>query len=181
MRTTMSVYRQLGRYLEAADAAYAAAHANDDTSDGPLEDPSIDIHFRSGVYLGVGLSHLILSMMPGRLLTIVELFGYRGDRKEGLRMLYRAGGWDAKGERGVISQGESDVVLLVYRLTTDNCVESEGVRRAICDMTLLIFHLVLSSYTFEGVDVNMARRIVEWNLERYPNGTCVFCNHAKSR
>lgn len=38
-------------------------------------------------------------------------------------------------------------------------------------MTLLIFHLVLSSYTFEGVDVNLARRIVEWNLQRYPNGT----------
>lgn len=53
----------------------------------------------------------------------------------------------------------------------DNHPESEGVRRAICDMTLLIFHLVLSSYTFEGIDVNMARRIVEWNLERYPNGT----------
>ena len=112
MRTTMSIYRQLGRYLEAADAAYAAAHANDDASDAPLEDPSIDIHFRSGVYLGVGLSHLILSLMPGRLLTIVELFGYRGDRKEGLRMLNRAGGWDAHGERSVIPQGRSQVALL---------------------------------------------------------------------
>ncbi|KAI9457359.1 hypothetical protein HD554DRAFT_2142813 [Boletus coccyginus] len=152
MRTTISIYRQLGRYLEAADAAYAAAHANDDTLDGSLEDPSIDIHFRSGVYLGVGLSHLILSLMPGRLLTIVELFGYRGDRKEGLRMLNRAGGWDARGERSVISQ------------------ESEGVRRAICDMCLLMFHLVLSSYTFEGIDVTLAGRIVEWNLERYPSG-----------
>ncbi|KAG9310772.1 hypothetical protein JVU11DRAFT_8621 [Chiua virens] len=152
MRTTISIYRQLGRYLEAADAAYAAAHADDDIPDKQLEDPSIDVHFRSGVYLGVGLSHLILSLMPGRLLTIVELFGYRGDRKEGLRMLNRAGGWDAHGDRNVASQ------------------ESEGVRRAICDMTLLIFHLVLSSYTFEGVDIMMARKIVEWNLERYPNG-----------
>jgi hypothetical protein len=107
MRTTISIYRQLGRYLEAADAAYVAAHANDDASDGSLEDPSIDVHFRSGVYLGVGLCHLILSLMPGRLLTIVELFGYRGDRKEGLRMLNRAGGWDAHGERSVISQGRS--------------------------------------------------------------------------
>ncbi|KAF8837528.1 hypothetical protein BDN67DRAFT_1013812 [Paxillus ammoniavirescens] len=191
MRTTMSIYRQLGRYMEAADAAYAAAHANStqpsptpplssaasftsaistpdtstpESSSTPsdveppqspnvtLEDPSIDPHFRSGVYLGVGMSNLLLSMMPGRLLAIVELFGYRGDRKEGLRLLNRAGGWDANGERGVVSQ------------------ESEGVRRAICDMTLLIFHLVLSAYTFEGIDVNLARRIVEWNLERYPNG-----------
>ncbi|KAF9219377.1 hypothetical protein BS17DRAFT_424722 [Gyrodon lividus] len=191
MRTTMSIYRQLGRYIEAADAAYAAGHANfvppsstaesssmtsfpsasstlgtstPGSSSAPcnvkpphslnatLEDPSIDPHFRSGVYLGVGILNLMLSLMPGRLLTIVELFGYRGDRKEGLRMLNRAGGWDASGERSVVSQ------------------ESEGLRRSICDMTLLIFHLVLSVYTFEGVDVDLARRIVDWNLERYPNG-----------
>lgn len=59
-----------------------------------------------------------------------------------------------------------------------NHSESEGVRRAICDMTLLIFHLVLSSYTFEGVDVMMARKIVEWNLERYPNGISSVFVHA---
>ncbi|KIJ64163.1 hypothetical protein HYDPIDRAFT_112092 [Hydnomerulius pinastri MD-312] len=191
MRTTMSIYRQLGRYIETADAAYAAAHpasaqatsttvsseaasftsaastpttstpASFSSSPGvsdpasaiaPLEDPSIDQHFRSGVYLGVGMSNLVLSMMPGRLLAIVELFGYHGDRKEGLRLLNRAGGWGADGARSVVTQ------------------ESEGVRRAICDMTLLIFHLVLSAYTFEGVDVALARRVVEWNLERYPNG-----------
>jgi hypothetical protein len=58
-----------------------------------------------------------------------------------------------------------------------NHLESEGVRRAICDMTLLIFHLVLSAHTFEGIDVNMARRIVEWNLERYPNGASSVAVH----
>ncbi|KAF9236545.1 hypothetical protein BU15DRAFT_49888 [Melanogaster broomeanus] len=142
MRTTMSIYRQLGR--TSAPGSYSAAS---EFKAPTLEDPSIDPHLRSGVYLGVGMSNLILSMMPGRLLAIVELFGFRGDRKEGLRMLNRAGGWDANGGRS-----------------------SEGVRRAICDMTLLIFHLVLSVYTFEGVDVNLARRIVEWNMERYPNG-----------
>jgi hypothetical protein len=47
---------------------------------------------------------------------------------------------------------------------------NEGVRRPICDMSLLIFHLVLSAFTFEGVDVRKAARVLEWNLERYPNG-----------
>ena len=37
-------------------------------------------------------------------------------------------------------------------------------------MFLLVFHLVFSEFTFEGVDLNMAQRIVDWNLERYPNG-----------
>jgi hypothetical protein len=38
-------------------------------------------------------------------------------------------------------------------------------------MTLLIFHLVLSSYTFDGVDVGMAQKVLDWNLKRYPEGT----------
>jgi hypothetical protein len=48
--------------------------------------------------------------------------------------------------------------------------EDEGVRRSICDMMLLIFHLVLSSFTFDGVDIAMAQKILDWNLRRYPNG-----------
>ncbi|KAG2128052.1 uncharacterized protein EDB93DRAFT_1243607 [Suillus bovinus] len=131
MRTTISIYRQLGKWIETVDAAY-------------------DPHFRSGVYLGLGMSHLVLSMMPGKLLALVELFGYKGDRKFGLELLERAGGWSANGK-------------VVER-------EAEGVRRAICDMSLLIFHLVLSAFTFEGVDVRKAAKILEWNLKRYPNG-----------
>jgi len=154
MRTTISIYRQLGKWVESVDAAYAAAHpelltttsslvdpatvpntgstpayesttsfasANSSSSASPnhistpqspsncptalssplssssahphLPDPSIDTHFRSGVYLGLGMSHLALSLMPGKLLALVELFGYRGDRKLGLELLERAGGW----------------------------------------------------------------------------------------
>lgn len=37
-------------------------------------------------------------------------------------------------------------------------------------MILLIFHLVLSSFTFDGVDMTMASKILRWNVERYPNG-----------
>lgn len=48
--------------------------------------------------------------------------------------------------------------------------DDEGVRRTICDMTLLIFHLVLSGMTFEGVDVDTAEHILNYNLKRFPNG-----------
>ena len=37
-------------------------------------------------------------------------------------------------------------------------------------MALLIFHLVLSSFTFEGVDVRMAQKILDYHIQRYPNG-----------
>lgn len=52
-------------------------------------------------------------------------------------------------------------------------VAEEGIRRTICDMTLLIFHLVLSSFTFDGVDISIAQTILDFNLERFPNG--IFC------
>jgi hypothetical protein len=49
-------------------------------------------------------------------------------------------------------------------------LENEGVRRPICDMALVIFHLFLSSFTFDGIDVLMAQQIIDWNLKRFPNG-----------
>ncbi|KAG6828152.1 hypothetical protein H0H92_009003 [Tricholoma furcatifolium] len=137
MRTTIGIYRQLGAYLDEVDP------------DGT--NPSIDRHFRSGVYLGVGMCNIILSLIPGKLATLVDLFGYHGDRTFGLQMLMRAGGW-----------ADSEKMIPA---------DEEGVRRSICDMALLIFHLVLSSFTVEGIDISVARRILDWNLVRFPNGT----------
>ncbi|KAG1773235.1 hypothetical protein EV702DRAFT_976206 [Suillus placidus] len=150
MRTTISIYRQLGKWIETTHITSPPSISTPSPIHPYLPSPSIDPHFRSGVYLGLGMSHLVLSMMPGKLLALVELFGYKGDRKFGLELLERAGGWGTNAR-------------VVER-------ETEGVRRAICDMSLLIFHLVLSAFTFEGVDVRKAARVLEWNLKRYPNG-----------
>jgi hypothetical protein len=94
----MQVYRQLGRYIEQLDAVAQAS------GEGP-EDKSIDVHFRSGVYLGVGLSHIIISLMPARLATLVELFGYKGNRHVGLALLQKAGGWTKESSEPTVSQG----------------------------------------------------------------------------
>jgi len=96
MRTMIGIYRQLGQFLDVVDAEAAAR------GEGPV-DMSIDPHFRSGVYLGVGLSHIILSLMPGKLMTLVELFGYRGDRKLGLELLMKAGGWTYEQDQPLIN------------------------------------------------------------------------------
>ncbi|KIL61677.1 hypothetical protein M378DRAFT_82296 [Amanita muscaria Koide BX008] len=144
MRATMSIYRQLGQYLDTMDAEARAR--------GEPEDTSIDVHFRSGVYLGVGMNNIILSLMPGKLQTLVELFGYKGDRQLGLEFLMKAGGWSYEQDEPSVN------------------ARDEGVRRAMCDMTLLIFHLFLSSFTFDGIDISIAQKIIDWNLKRYPNG-----------
>jgi hypothetical protein len=97
MRTTFNVYRQLGKYLEVQDA--------EAQKKGLKEDTEIDPHFRSGVYLGVGMSNIILSLLPGRLASVIELFGYKGDRKLGLELLLKAGGWTEESDEPSVGRG----------------------------------------------------------------------------
>lgn len=49
-------------------------------------------------------------------------------------------------------------------------VDEEGLRRPLADICMLCFHLVISSVTYKGVDLQMARKILEWNLKRFPDG-----------
>ncbi|KAH9837579.1 uncharacterized protein C8Q71DRAFT_753294 [Rhodofomes roseus] len=145
LRTTINIYRQLGQFVESADAEARAR------GDGP-EDTTIDSHFRSGVCLGVGMSNVILSLMPSKVLTVIELFGYTGDRHTGLAYLMKPGGWSKDSSAPAVS------------------VEQEGIRRPMCDMALLLFHLVFSSFTFDGVDITMAQKILDYHQTRYPDG-----------
>ncbi|KAH7103561.1 hypothetical protein BKA62DRAFT_695771 [Auriculariales sp. MPI-PUGE-AT-0066] len=135
MRTATGIYRTLVAYLQQADANGF--------------DNSIDPHFRSGVMLGQGLTSLVLSMLPSRVMSIIELFGYKGDRFEALSTLSDPGGWAS---------------------TTPTSARDEGVRRPVCDIALLIFHLVLRAFTTQGIDIAVAERILEFNLQRFPNG-----------
>ena len=102
MRATFAIYRQLGQYLDHMDAMYTTSM----NSSKLLSDPSIDIHFRSGVYLGVGICNMILSLMPGKLMAVVKLFGYRGDRKVALESLMKAGGWVEGSDEPQVGAGE---------------------------------------------------------------------------
>lgn len=115
MRALITVYKHLGMYIDHMDALavqVAASSTPPKPGDPPVIDQSIDAHFRSGVYLGVGMSNIILSLMPSRLLTIVELFGYKGDRKLGLDTLMRAGGWSKDSNEPSVGVGE-----LLFRST----------------------------------------------------------------
>ena len=165
MRTTIGVYKSLMKYLEVVDAEAVAR------GEGPV-DKSIDAHFRSGVYLGNGMLNLILSLMPGKLQTLVELLGYKGDRHVALDLLALSGGWSVESNQPSVSIGKLAVLLVLPDILIIS-TEEEGVRRTVCDICLLIFHLVLSSFTFDGVDINMAQKILDWNLRRYPSGMFV--------
>ena len=60
-------------------------------------------------------------------LQIAEVFGYAGDRELALSTLMAAGGWTKDSTKP--SYDESN----------------EGIRRPVCDIILLAFHLVIST------------------------------------
>lgn len=59
LRTGDGIYRSLNAFLEAQDA-----------SDPSGYDSSVDPHFRSGIELGTGMSSLMLSMLPGKVVKV---------------------------------------------------------------------------------------------------------------
>lgn len=107
MRACISIYRGMLAYLDAVDAEAEAR------GEGPT-DASVDVHFRSGVYLGMGVVHLILSLLPGRIIPVLQLFGYKGERAVALQLLSKNGGW---------SKDPSQPPLPI---------EEEGLRRSLC-------------------------------------------------
>ncbi|GAA5986682.1 hypothetical protein JCM11641_001361 [Rhodosporidiobolus odoratus] len=143
MRSAYAIYRTLAKYIEEADAAHG----------GGEDDPSIDQDFRSGVCLGNGMISLILSLLPGSVLKLSSVFGITGDRDSALALLMKPGGWEV----GVKEPGTEP--------------EKEGLRRTVCDMVLLMYHLVIASYIPTGaVDVPTASNILHYHLDRYPDG-----------
>ncbi|GJJ13980.1 hypothetical protein Clacol_008237 [Clathrus columnatus] len=158
MRTCVQIYRLLDRYITIMDAESVEAGTG-------LQHPGIDQDFRSGVLLGMGVTDILLSLLPSRIGAIMEVFGYKGDRTQGLEMLAKAGGWTND-----LSNPDPEIDI-----------EEEGIRRPICDMALLIFHLVLSSFTFDGVDIMFANKILQWNLKRFPRGVFFLFGEGRMR
>ncbi|CAE6449505.1 unnamed protein product [Rhizoctonia solani] len=161
IRSVVAIYRTLNSFLDEYDeqiankkSKYAAEH--------------IDADFRSGVYLGMGMCLLVFSLIPSRVVIFADLLGYKGDRIEALKLLRKAGGWGT-------AEGGADRSRRTPRVTR----EKEGVRRPLCDLVLIVFHLVMSGFTREGVDVHEAENIVEWNLQQYPQS--IFFHFGKGR
>lgn len=142
MRNAYGIYRSLSKYVEWADKKASGKR-----------DETIDEDFRSGVYLGNGLISMILGLLPGKVLKIMEVFGYTGDTAWALKTLARAGDWSEKSDKPGMPQ------------------EEEGIRRQVCDMGILLYHLVISTFIpVTGVDIDFADKVLHYNLERYPRG-----------
>ncbi|KAI8997240.1 hypothetical protein BDB01DRAFT_770382 [Pilobolus umbonatus] len=118
------------------------------------EPTELDEDLASGVALGVGCFSLILSLLPASVVKLAEFVGFSADKSHGLKVLERVGGWDKQ-------HGNKDVLLK----------DGGGLRRQLCDMVLIVYHIVLSKMIpLSDVDIPFAEKILRYNLELYPNG-----------
>lgn len=53
------------------------------------EDKESQSHFASGVYMGMGSFNLLISLLPSRVITLLEFVGFKGDMNVGLEELKR--------------------------------------------------------------------------------------------
>lgn len=149
LRSAYFLVRELFRFVESVDAEAEEAEVSGKRADVI----HLDQDFRSGVYLGNAVCSLVLSMLPTKTLKIMEGFGFVGDRKFSLDLFARAGGWSKSKPLPTISADE------------------EGVRRPLCDIVILMYHLWISSYIpVTELDFEFADKVLSWNLVRYPNG-----------
>ncbi|PWN98190.1 hypothetical protein FA09DRAFT_338618 [Tilletiopsis washingtonensis] len=148
LRNSYLLMRELLKFVEYCDGEAEEAQIH-----GRRAATSIDQDFRSGVYMSNATCSLILSMLPAKALKMMEGLGFSGDRRLALDLYARAGGWTKSRPLPTISADE------------------EGVRRPLCDIGILLYHLIISSYIpVTDVDFEFADKVLSWNLVRYPNG-----------
>lgn len=99
------------------------------------------LHFESGVKMGIGTFNLMISLLPQRVIKLLEFIGFSGNKASGL----------------------SDLVA-GYELT-------EGLRRNLSVMTLLGYHLIVCTVVcYQDGDLKFADEILQNQLKIYPNG-----------
>ncbi|KAG8947808.1 hypothetical protein FRC04_010294 [Tulasnella sp. 424] len=177
IRSATNTYRTLEEFIQLADKEAVAR------GEGPI-DTTIDLDFRSGVALGVGINGLCLTLLPNSVSSVIAMFGYKAERFEALRTLAAPGGWSSNVWPEAIDLSSDTNSVKSFKQKKDVSQpaisqEDEGLRRPCTDLTLLIFHLFISSFTYSGVDIEQARAIVNYNLTLYPEG--VFFLFLKGR
>ncbi|XP_035701762.1 tetratricopeptide repeat protein 39B isoform X2 [Folsomia candida] len=98
-------------------------------------------HFESGVRMGVGAYNLLISMLPAKIMKLLEFIGFSGNRETGLGQLHLG------------------------------CDLAGSLRQILCSMVLLGFHLFVSYVLGYGDgDLVLAERLINQQLSSFPDG-----------
>lgn len=104
-------------------------------------DDTHKVHFESGVRMGIGTFNLMISLLPARIIKLLEFIGFSGDKTYGLAEL-KAG----------------------YN-------ERRGLRQILCVMTLLSYNLIVTFVlSHSDGDLEWCEQVLQQELSLYPNG-----------
>lgn len=150
VRSSYNTYKTLQKYLN---------NVRDDAILGKdISSCGLDDHFTSGVSLGVGLFNLMISLLPNSVMKLVEFIGFTSDRAFGMETLEAVGGWE-------------EYTGLHFSELPPPQEPDEGLRRQFCDMTLMMYHIILSKLIpLSDVNEELSDRILAYNLKMYPDG-----------
>lgn len=98
------------------------------------------LHFESGVKMGIGVFNLMISMLPSRVIKLLEFIGFSGNKEQGLKDLIE--GYQLNGIRQILCT----MTLLGYNL--------------------IVLHVLSHN---EG-DTKMSQEILEKQLKKHPDG-----------
>jgi len=102
---------------------------------------ALKMHFDSGVKMGMGAFNVIISLLPPRVMRLLEIAGFSGNKSWGLKQL----------EEGFLMQ--------------------ESLRSPLCGTILLNYHTLISYVVGTGDgDLDFAEKILEMALEKHPKG-----------
>ncbi|KAI8919833.1 hypothetical protein DFJ77DRAFT_450115 [Powellomyces hirtus] len=194
IRSSYNIYKTCYRFLQRTYDEEGGAHG--------LVKNNVDEHFVSGVLLGVGSFNVVLSMLPAKVLRLFELIGFSGDRDFGLSRLEIGGMWDVrdrsalaaasvksskkKKQEKAVSRTDSLAADAAFNMTAVPFAMpvshdgSTGLRKSLCDITLLGYHVVLSSAVqLPDCDIPFAKHILESSIKKYPNGLMYLALRAR--
>jgi tetratricopeptide (TPR) repeat protein len=98
------------------------------------------VHFESGVKMGIGTFNLMISLLPGRVIKLLEFIGFSGNKQTGLNDLIE--GYKTQGLRQILCL----MTLLGYNL------------------------IVLYVLSHQEGDIKLSEEILEKQLKKHPHG-----------
>ncbi|XP_034086117.1 tetratricopeptide repeat protein 39B [Gymnodraco acuticeps] len=123
---------------------YKDCQAMASATKGMEKQSSTHIHFRGGVNMGIGSFNLMLSLLPSKVLRLMEFLGFSGDRELGLSELREGAAGDSL--RSILST----LTLLMFHL-----------------------YITVILGTGEG-NLTEAESLLEPYIDRFPNGALIL-------
>ncbi|KAJ2061809.1 hypothetical protein GGI17_002879 [Coemansia sp. S146] len=167
----MAVLKE-GWHVRSAYATYRGCYAY--IQDVYAEGGTVDDHFVSGTYLGMGIFNLILSMLPAKLLRFIELVGFSADRKLGLELLALAAGWRSDPAISHLmdpspAASDDSRAKLGDKARIHPC--GMGLRSEFCSIVLQVYHVFLCNDLFLGYpNLPLVDAVLRRAIESHPRG-----------